>query len=553
MELLLPHPSNSSPLTVLGFLDRAASVYGDSPSLVHATTTHTWSETHSRCLRVASTLSSSSLGINRGQVVSVIGHNVPSVYELQFAVPMSGAVLNNINPRLDAHALSVVLRHSESKLVFVDHQSSSLVLEAVSFLPKNEKPRLVLLQDDSNTSDIANMSTSSSADVDFLDTYEGVMERGDSEFKWVRPNNEWNPMVLNYTSGTTSSPKGVVLSHRAVFMSTVNSLLYWSMPNRPVYLWTLPMFHANGWGYTWATAAVGATNICVRRVDAPTIFELIDKHQVTHMCAAPMVLNMLTNYPARKQLNRPVQVMTAGAPPPATVISSAENLGFNVSHGYGLTETGGLVVTCAWKPEWDGLGQDERAKLKSRQGIRTAVFAEADVLDTLTGKSVKRDGVTVGEIVFRGGSVMLGYYKDPEGTAGCMRGDGWFYTGDIGVMHPDGYLEVKDRSKDVIICGGENISSTEVETVLYTNQAVKEAAVVAKPDKMWGETPCAFVSLKCGDDGGAVTEREIREFCKKKLPKYMVPRNVVFMEELPKTSTGKIQKFLLRQMAKSLP
>ncbi|KAF3536633.1 hypothetical protein F2Q69_00020913 [Brassica cretica] len=323
---------------------------------------------------------------------------------------MSGAVLNNINPRLDAHALSVVLRHSESKLVFVDHHSSSLVLEALSFLPKNEKPRLVLLQDDSNISGLTNMSASSSADVDFLDTYEGVMERGDPRFKWVRPNNEWNPMVLNYTSGTTSSPKGVVLSHRAVFMSTVNSLLYWSMPNRPVYLWTLPMFHANGWGYTWATAAVGATNICVRRVDAPTIFELIDKHQVTHMCAAPMVLNMLTNYPSRKQLKRPVQIMTAGAPPPATVISSAESLGFDVAHGYGLTETGGLVVTCAWKPEWDGLGQDERARLK-----------------------------------------------------------------------------------------------------------------------------------------------EVREFCKKKLPKYMVPRNVVFMEELPKTSTGKIQKFLLRQMAKSLP
>ncbi|KAH0876101.1 hypothetical protein HID58_073463 [Brassica napus] len=367
MELLLPHPSNSSPLTVLGYLDRAASVYGDSPSLLHTTTVRTWSETHSRCLRIASTLSSPSLGINRGQVVSVIGPNVPSVYELQFAVPMSGAILNNINPRLDANALSVLLRHSETKLVFVDHHSSSLVLEAVSFLPKNEKPRLVLLQDD------VNMSLSSN--VEFLDTYEGVMERGDETFKWVRPSSEWNPMVLNYTSGTTSSPKGVVLSHRAVFMSTINSLLDWSMPNRPVYLWTLPMFHANGWSYTWATAAVGATNICLRRVDAKTIYDSIDKHHVTHI--------------------------------------------------------------------------------------------------------------------------------------------------------------------------------KEVETVLYTNPVVKEAAVVAKPDKMWGETPCAFVSLKCLD--GSVSEREIREFCKTKLPKYMVPRNVVFQEELPKTSTGKIQKFLLRQMAKSMP
>ncbi|CAN6936191.1 probable acyl-activating enzyme 4 [Brassica napus] len=543
MELLLPHPSNSSPLTVLGYLDRAASVYGDSPSLLHTTTVRTWSETHSRCLRIASTLSSPSLGINRGQVVSVIGPNVPSVYELQFAVPMSGAILNNINPRLDANALSVLLRHSETKLVFVDHHSSSLVLEAVSFLPKNEKPRLVLLQDD------VNMSLSSN--VEFLDTYEGVMERGDETFKWVRPSSEWNPMVLNYTSGTTSSPKGVVLSHRAVFMSTINSLLDWSMPNRPVYLWTLPMFHANGWSYTWATAAVGATNICLRRVDAKTIYDSIDKHHVTHMCAAPMVLNMLTNSPSRRQLKQPVRVMTAGAPPPETVISSAESLGFDVGHGYGLTETGCLNVSCAWKPEWDGLGERERAKLKSRQGIRTAVFAEVDVRDTLTGKSVKHDGVTVGEIVFRGGSVMLGYYKDPEGTAASMREDGWFYTGDMGVMHPDGYLEVKDRSKDVIICGGENISSKEVETVLYTNPVVKEAAVVAKPDKMWGETPCAFVSLKCLD--GSVSEREIREFCKTKLPKYMVPRNVVFQEELPKTSTGKIQKFLLRQMAKSMP
>ncbi|KAL0702022.1 hypothetical protein Bca4012_058144 [Brassica carinata] len=544
MELLLPHPSNSSPLTVLGFLERAASVYGDSPSLLHTTTVRTWSETHSRCLRIASTLASSSLGIERGQVVSVIGPNVPSVYELQFAVPMSGAILNNINPRLDANALSVLLRHSESKLVFVDHHSSSLVLEAVSFLPKNEKPRLVLLQDDVNTS--------LSSDVDFLDTYEGVMERGDTKFKWVRPSSEWNPMVLNYTSGTTSSPKGVVLSHRAVFMSTINSLLDWSMPNRPVYLWTLPMFHANGWSYTWGTAAVGATNICLRRVDAKTIYELIEKHHVTHMCAAPMVLNMLTNYPAQRQLKQPVRVMTAGAPPPETVISSAESLGFDVGHGYGLTETGCLNVSCAWKPEWDGLGPSERSKLKSRQGIRTAVFAEVDVRDTLTGKSVEHDGETVGEIVFRGGSVMLGYYKDPEGTAASMREDGWFYTGDMGVMHPDGYLEVKDRSKDVIICGGENISSTEVETVLYTNPVVKEAAVVAKPDRMWGETPCAFVSLKSHHDG-VVSEREIREFCKKKLPKYMVPRNVVFQEELPKTSTGKIQKFLLRQMAKSMP
>lgn len=304
MELLLPHPSNSTPLTVLGFLDRAASVYGDCPSILHTTNTvHTWSETHNRCLRIASALTSSSLGINQGQVVSVVGPNVPSVYELQFAIPMSGAILNNINPRLDAHALSVLLRHSESKLVFVDHTSISLVLEAVSFLGQHDKPHLVLLNDDDDS------SSASSAASDFLDTYEGIMERGDSRFKWIRPQTEWKPMVLNYTSGTTSSPKGVVLSHRAIFMLTVSSLLDWSFPNRPVYLWTLPMFHANGWGYTWGTAAVGATNVCTRRVDAPTIYDLIDKHKVTHMCAAPMVLNMLTNYPSRQPLKSPVQVL----------------------------------------------------------------------------------------------------------------------------------------------------------------------------------------------------------------------------------------------------
>lgn len=308
MELLLPHPSNSTPLTVLGFLDRAASVYGDCPSILHTTNTvHTWSETHNRCLRIASALASSSLGINRGQVVSVVGPNVPSVYELQFAVPMSGAVLNNINPRLDAHALSVLLRHSESKLIFVDPNSISLVLEAVSFLGQHEKPHLVLLDDDQEDG-----SSFASAASDFLDTYEGIMQRGDSRFKWIRPQTEWQPMVLNYTSGTTSSPKGVVLSHRAIFMLTVSSLLDWSLPNRPVYLWTLPMFHANGWGYTWGTAAVGATNVCTRRVDAPTIYDLIDKHDVTHMCAAPMVLNMLTNYPSRKPLKNPVQVLVLG-------------------------------------------------------------------------------------------------------------------------------------------------------------------------------------------------------------------------------------------------
>jgi len=542
MEELKPRPANSSPLTPLGFLERAATVYGDCPSIVYNTTTYTWSQTHRRCLQVASSIAS--LGIKRGDVVSVMAPNVPAMYELHFAVPMAGAILNNINARLDARTVSVLLCHSESKLIFVDHLSRSLVLEALSLLPPNtQRPLLVLITDHDQDSSSA---------VEFCCTYESLVEKGDPEFRWELPSSEWDPMVLNYTSGTTSAPKGVVHCHRGIFIITVNSLIDWGVRERPVYLWTLPMFHANGWSYPWGIAAVGGTNICLRKFDGPTIFSLIKEHGVTHMCGAPVVLNMLTISPRNQPLQNPVQILTAGAPPPAAVLFRTESLGFVVSHGYGLTETAGLVVSCAWKPQWNRLPASERARLKARQGVKAIGLTEVDVVDAESGASVKRDGSTLGEIVLRGGSVTLGYFKDPEGTSKCMKENGWFDTGDVGVMHPDGYLEIKDRSKDVIISGGENLSSVVVESVLYTHPAVNEAAVVARPDEFWGETPCAFVSLR--DEGSTrnPTEKEIMEFCRAKLPHYMVPKTVVFKDELPKTSTGKIQKFVLRDIARAM-
>jgi len=542
MEELKPTPASLSPLTPLAFLERTATVYGDCPSVIYNNSTYTWSQTHRRCLQVASSLSS--YGIKPGHVVSVVAPNIPAMYELQFAVPMSGAILNNINTRLDARTMSILLRHSESKLVFVDCLSRDVILDAMSLLPPNTKrPPLVLIADDAEAAE-------SSVTDDFCCAYESMVEKGDPGFKWVQPHSEWDPMVLNYTSGTTSSPKGVVHCHRSVFTITVGSLIDWGVPKQPVYLWTLPIFHANGWSYPWGIAAVGGTNICLRKFDGPTIYSLIKRHGVTHMCGAPVVLTMLTNSTNKEPLRNPIQILTAGAPPPSAVLFRTESLGFVVSHGYGLTETAGLVVSCAWKPKWNTFPASERARLKARQGVKIVGFTEIDVLEPESGKSVKRDGVALGEVVLKGGCIMLGYLKDPTGTSKCMK-DGWFYTGDVGVMHQDGYLEIKDRSKDVIISGGENISSVEIESVLYTHPAVNEAAVVARPDEFWGETPCAFVGLKDGltQKPG---EKDMIDFCREKMPHYMVPKTVVFKDELPKTSTGKIQKFVLRGIAKGM-
>ncbi|XP_050372775.1 probable acyl-activating enzyme 6 [Argentina anserina] len=545
MEQLKPSPANLCPQTPLDFLDRAATVYGDCPSIIYnSTTTFTWSQTHRRCLQLASSISTF---VKKSQVVSVVSPNTPAMYELHFAVPMSGAILNNINTRLDAHAVSVILQHSESKLVFVDFLSLSLVLQALSLFPSQiPTPPLVLInhhtqQDPPETSTVDPI----------LDTYDNLVAKGDPGFVWVRPASEWDPMVLNYTSGTTSAPKGVVHCHRALFVVSLTSIIDWSVPTNCVYLWTLPMFHANGWCFPWSVAAMGGTNICLRKFDGPIIYDLIRKHSVTHMCAAPVVINMLANSPRSDPLPNPVCILTGGAPPPSSVLLRAESLGFVVSHGYGLTETAGVVVSCAWKPHWNKFPVMEKARLKARQGVRTLGMTEADVVDPESGLSVKRNGSDFGEIVIRGMCVMLGYFKDPETTSRTLKNNGWFYTGDVGVMHPDGYLEIKDRSKDVIITGGENLSSVEVESVLYTNPAVNEAAVVARPDEFWGETPCAFVSLKA-DVRPRPTEKEIMEYCRGKLPSFMVPKTVVFKEELPKTSTGKIQKSVLREIAKRI-
>jgi acyl-CoA synthetase (AMP-forming)/AMP-acid ligase II len=477
--------------------------------------------------------------------VSVLLPNVPAMYEAHFGVPMSGAVLNTLNTRLDARTVSVLLRHSGSKLILVDPALVPLLNDALRLLPRGlPAPRVVLVEDPHEKDQFP---PSPAAAL----TYERLLEMGDPVFKWVRPASEWDPMVLNYTSGTTSAPKGVVHCHRGTFLVTLDSLVDWAVPERPTYLWTLPMFHANGWSFPWGMAAVGGTNVCLRRVDAASVYAAIADHGVTHLCGAPVVLGMLANAPenVRRALPGKVRILTAGAPPPAAVLHRAEAMGFEVSHGYGLTETGGHVASCAWKGEWDKLPASERARLKARQGVRTPGMSEVDIIDGETGRSVPRDGATMGEIVLRGGCIMLGYFNDEDATRAAIRDDGWFYTGDVGVMHPDGYLEIRDRSKDVIISGGENISSVEVESVLYGHPAVNEAAVVARPDEFWGETPCAFVSLK---DGAAVTAAEVMSWCRERMAGYMVPKTVVFRGELPKTSTGKVQKYVLRKLAKEM-
>ncbi|XP_071740122.1 2-methylpropanoate--CoA ligase CCL4-like [Rutidosis leptorrhynchoides] len=533
-----PNCANSSPLTPLGFLERAATVFGNCPSIVYNNLTYTWTQTFRRCLQLASSISR--LAIQRGDVVSVLAPNIPAIYELHFGITMTGAIINTINTRLDARTISILLRHCESKLVFVDYQLTNLIREAVSLMPDGcRRPQLVVIVDDAP-------AAQSVRSDQFINTYEDMVETGDPGFNWVRPDSDWDPLTLNYTSGTTSSPKGVVNSHRGTFIVTFDSLLEWHVPKTPVMLWTLPMFHANGWSYVWGMAAVGGTNVCLRKFDVNIIYDTIRNRHVTHMCGAPVVLNMLSQ---GSPLEHTVRIMTAGAPPPAAVLLRTESLGFDVTHGYGLTETGGLVVACSWKKEWNRLPATEKARLKARQGVRSAGMTEVDIVDPESGVSVTRDGLTQGELVLRGGCIMLGYLKDPEATDKCIK-NGWFYTGDIAVMHPDGYLEIKDRSKDVIISGGENISSVEVESVLYMHPGVDEAAVVGRPDEFWGESPCAFVSLK--DGVVAPTTDEMVKFCKGKLPGYMVPKSFVFKKDLPKTSTGKIQKFVLRKIAKDM-
>ncbi len=528
------NPANFAPLTPLGLLERTASVYPDQLAVVHGAVRRNYAELYARCRRLASALQRRGIGL--GDTVSAMLPNVPAMLEAHFGVPMCGAVLNALNIRLDADSIAFMLEHSEAKVLLTDREFSGVIGKALERLAR--KPLVIDVDDPAASGDF----------VGALE-YESFLAEGDPQFAWSPPADEWQAICLNYTSGTTGNPKGVVYHHRGAYLNALGNAAAWEMPNHPVYLWTLPMFHCNGWCFPWTITAYAGTHVCLRRVEAKAIFDAIARERVSHMCGAPIVMNLLINAkPTERQaLPHIVQMMTAGAAPPATVIEAMEQQGFNVIHVYGLTEVYGPVVMCAWHKAWNDLPVAERARLKARQGVRYHVEDGLMVADPVTLQPVPADGVTMGEVFLRGNVVMKGYLKNPAATEAAFAG-GWFRTGDLGVRHPDGYVELKDRSKDIIISGGENISTIEVESVLYRHPAVLEAAVVARPDATWGETPCAFVTLK---DGAQATADELMAFCREHLARFKAPRAVVF-GALPKTSTGKIQKFALRDRAKAL-
>ena len=534
----LPKTSaNYAAQSPLAFIERTAEVYPDRLAVVHGDLRQTWAETFTRCRRLASALQKH--GIGKGDTVAVMLPNTPPMVEAHFGIPVTGAVLNALNTRLDAETIAFMLDHGEAKVVIVDPEFAGTLQKALA-LRTSSAPLLVIQAEDVlYTGD--NLRIGSISYDDFLAT-------GDASYAWKLPDDEWDAIALNYTSGTTGNPKGVVYHHRGAAANAVSNILEWDMPKHPVYLWTLPMFHCNGWCFPWTVAARAGVNVCLRKVAAPEIFEAISAHGVTHYCAAPIVHGMLVNAPdALKQgLPRGVKGMVAGAAPPASMIEGMEALGFDLTHVYGLTEVYGPATVCAKHDAWDALDIGERARLNARQGVRYHLEADVRVLDSATMLPVPQDGQTMGEIMFKGNIAMKGYLKNAKATEEAFAG-GWFHSGDLAVCYPDGYMKIKDRSKDIIISGGENISSIEVEDVLYRHPDVLAAAVVAKPDERWGETPCAFVELKAG----ATTRAEdIVAHCKKHLAAFKVPRAVVF-GELPKTSTGKIQKFELRKLAGS--
>ncbi|XP_022990938.1 butyrate--CoA ligase AAE11, peroxisomal-like [Cucurbita maxima] len=541
MNSLSKCDANFASLTPITFLKRASAFYADRTSIIYEGTSFTWRQTYERCCHLASSLSR--LNVVKNTVVSVLAPNVPALYEMHFAVPMAGAILNTINTRLDVSNIALILRHSEAKILFVDYQFIQEAKDALRQLMAASLPLpFVVVIDD--------IDSPTGARFGELE-YEQLVHDGDVGFTPVEVDDEWDSIALNYTSGTTSAPKGVVYSHRGAYLSTLSLVMGWEMGNAPVYLWTLPMFHCNGWTFTWGIAARGGTNVCIRNTTAFDIYRNINLHHVTHMCCAPIVFRIIleANGGERRRFGWLVNVLTGGAPPPAALLEKMEALGFHITHAYGLTEATGPALVCEWQEKWNILPADEQAKLKARQGISILTLADVDVKNLETMDSVPHDGRTTGEIVLRGSSIMKGYFKDPAATAKAFQ-NGWFLTGDVGVIHPDGYLEIKDRSKDVIISGGENISSVEVETVLYRHPQVAEAAVVAMPHPRWGESPCAFVVVH--SDSGKVSEAEMIEFCRKNMSHYMAPKKVLFVAELPKTLTGKIQKFKLREQAKLL-
>jgi fatty-acyl-CoA synthase len=527
--------ANHVPLSPLSFLSRTASVFPERAAIRYQGAEQNWAVTYQRCVRLADALRKR--GIGPGDTVSVLCPNTPPAVEVSFGVPMSGAVLHMINTRLDAAAIAFMLDHAEADVVMLDQGLSAIGLDAVS--RAEASPLVVALHD----------AALGSAEPFGQLTYEELLAEGDPDAPWSLPEDEWDALALNYTSGTTGNPKGVVYHHRDAYLNAIGNAMAWDLTHHPTYLWTLPLFHCNGWCFPWTIAAVAGTNVCLRGVDASDILSAIQEEGVTHMCGAPIVLNMVTTEAERRgeELGQTVRLMTAGAAPPAAVLERSGRVGFHVTHTYGLTECYGPNTVCAWHDEWDQLPITEQATLKARQGVPYVVQEELTVLDPDTMDPVPADGETIGEVMMRGNVLMKGYLKNPSATEAAFEG-GYFHTGDLAVMHPDGYIEIRDRSKDIIISGGENISSIEVEGVLYRHPAVSAAAVVARPDDHWGETPCAFIELR---DGADSSEAEIMEFCRENLAHFKAPRTVVF-GELPKTSTGKIQKFVLRERLKEL-
>jgi fatty-acyl-CoA synthase len=530
------NPANFQPLTPLTFLERAAAVFSDHTAIIHGPLRRSYAEFYARARRLASALAKR--GIKRGDTVSVLLANTPAMLECHYGVPMAAGVLNTINTRLDAATVAFQLDHAEAKLLIVDREFSKLAKEALA-LAKG-KP-LVVDYDDPEF-------TGAGERLGGID-YEDFLAAGDADFAWKMPDDEWDAISLNYTSGTTGDPKGVVYHHRGAYLLAIGNVLTGSMDKHSVYLWTLPMFHCNGWCFPWTISVVAGTHVCLRQVRAPAMYDAIARHKVTHLCGAPIVMATLLHAPddEKKALPHVVEFFTAAAPPPEAVLAAMKGAGFNVTHLYGLTETYGPAAVNEWHTGWDALSPSEQAAMKARQGVRYVPLEALDVRDPDTLAPVPWDGESIGEVMFRGNVVMKGYLKNKSATEKAFAG-GWFHSGDLGVMHRDGYIQLKDRSKDLIISGGENISSIEVEDALYKHPAVEAAAVVAKPDDKWGETPCAFIELKPGEKA---TREDIIAWCRKNLAGYKCPRYVVFTE-LPRTSTGKIQKFKLRDMAKTV-
>jgi len=526
--------ANYTALTPVSFLAKAAAVYPDRVAVIHGSLRRTWRETYARARRLASALARR--GIGRGDTVAAMLPNIPAMVELHFGPAMIGAVLNTLNTRLDPEAIAFMLDHGQAKALFTDREFSPTVARALRLA--KSRPLVIDVDD----------ALFSGGEAAGTIEYEALLAEGDPDFAWEFPPDEWDAIALNYTSGTTGNPKGVVYHYRGAYLNAVNNILDWSMPKHPVYLWTLPMFHCNGWCFNWTIAAAAGTNVCLRRVEAKAILELIREHRVTHYCGAPIVHSMLLNAPAemKKGIGHEVHCLVAAAPPPAAVIEGMGRMGFDITHVYGLTETYGPAAVCAKHPEWSALPLEEQVRRNGRQGVAYLLQEGMTVLDPETMREVPADGETMGEIMFRGNITMKGYLGNPTATEEAFRG-GWFHSGDLAVKHPDGYIKIRDRSKDVIISGGENISSQEVEDVLHGHPAVMLAAVVAQPDPKWGETPCAFVELK---EGASATAEELIDFCRTRMARFKAPKSVIF-GPLPKTSTGKIQKFLLREKAKS--